>query len=263
MTTREDKKSRTTFLVREEDNIRNSIGGLGPGVKPRAAEPESRLVGDERRDVTKRFSDAESIPKDGVTKPSDSPAIPSSIKSELDVKREDVSGSIGIVVDPNARTSGSRIEPAFVGLERRLGGSLQDTMNRIESIPTKGPTVPADSPPGIMTPEAPTTKAKAESLGSRPSGTTRPNPIGYHGREGRLVGERREGRNPLDKEQIQAETDVGKPKPIQTGFKAPYDGPYPLGDGENVYHHQDGEEEEEPNIYRRAKLRGGQHDRES
>jgi|SRR6267143_2218377 len=167
------------------------------------------------------------------------------------VKRQlvdDVSGSIGVVKDEDRRAA--RKEPSFTGLSRE---NVQSRFNDSQSIPQSGPTVPSTRAPTMQTAspinlqesdqEGDHEADKAKAIVRSQEGDRMRSPYGKQegdeanqesdafgdtraGREGRLIGERR-AKSPFSKqegdESNQEADRIGKPKPIQTGFKGPYD----------------------------------------
>jgi hypothetical protein len=152
---------------------KDTEGTIGRVTNPeaRAFSPESRLIGGvTREDVGKRFQ--------GV----DATNIRGSVTEVKDLD------SIGVVPDSSARSYGDRQEPAFVGLERRLGGELKDRFwtnptpvgNENPAIPDRGVTVPTTPSPsiseGVMT-----SPPRKQDLQAPATGPTQSNPASiYH-----------------------------------------------------------------------------------
>jgi hypothetical protein len=164
MMTEKERRQRKELVV---EDTTGSVGAV-PNDEARAFKQEPRFEGGTNREaIGKRFESIESIPRAGVT------------KANLDVSDEYAHGSIGVVPDPAARTYGDRIEPAFVGMERRLGGSLNERFfGQAETIPREGVTVPTTPSPSISegTMTSPPKKADLRDLEGPAVGPTSPGP---------------------------------------------------------------------------------------
>src|SRR2546426_4070903 len=119
-----ERQKRGKLTNTSEYNLSDNEGTIGVvrDEDARATKKEPRVEGGVTREVLgKRFSAIESSPTLGPT-------------SEHD-------HSIGVVRDEDARATHK--ESAFVGMERKLGGSLNDRFfGQGETIPRSGPTLP-------------------------------------------------------------------------------------------------------------------------